>query len=120
MSAIRSSLWAAVAAVVGVIPAVLVFRYVFSDPSGTLSALTVRLLLTGALYFVFGAAFGYFQPRRSWHWGLEVGVPAMIIFGFPAMMALRNGVTAGFIASAGTLAVALVAGCLGAWLAARA
>jgi hypothetical protein len=121
MTSHRPALWSAVAVVIGVIPAILLFTYVFSDPAGSLVAsLTVRLILTGIVYFIFGAAFGFFRPARSWHWGLEVGVPAMIIFGFPALMALRNGAFDGFAAAAGTLAVALGAGCVGAVAGARA
>lgn len=108
------------ALLLGFVAAFVVFAEVFADVSGSEAmALMPRLLAALAVYIGLGLVFGYIKPERSWEWGLQLGLPAMIILGFAGLMAVRNQAWAGLGVVVVLLAAVLVAGCLGGFIGAR-
>ncbi|MGH7475680.1 MAG: hypothetical protein ACRELD_05275 [Longimicrobiales bacterium] len=116
----RSSLWRLSAIVVGILPAAASYLLVFPDPRLPLAAeLAWRMGAVVLMYLAFGAVFGFLRPGRGWEWGLEIGVPAMVILGFVAPMSLRYDVLSGFAIALSALALALIGGCAGGALGSR-
>lgn len=111
--------WAYLSAlVVGLVAGMLVFREVFADAHDSL-ALVPRIVVAMGVYGALGVGFGYFRPERSWDWGLQLGLPAMVILGFPGLMALRHRAWFGFGLAVVLLAVVLLSAAGGGAVGAR-
>lgn len=45
------------------------------------------LVVIGLVYAVVGGAFGFFQPKESWRWGLWIAGPMTLLTGFSVLFA---------------------------------